>query len=413
MSSQTICILGGGIGGLVAANELRRLLPKYHRIVLVDRVEQHAFAPSFLWVMTGDRQSDRITRPIKSLLRPGVEFVHANVSAIDTERSRVEMEKGSLSYDYLVVAVGAELSPESVPGLHEAAHTFYTLNGASRLHGTLREFHAGRIAVVIASTPYKCPGAPLEGAMLIADYVRRNGRRERVAIDLYTPEPQPMPVAGPVLGNAVLNMLKSRSIEYHPLHKLVSVDPQKRQVTFEGKGSVEYDLLVAIPPHRSPSFVRQSNLANESGWLPVDRATLATKIGNIYAVGDVTAISIPGRWKSGVPLALPKAGVFAHVQASVVAHRIAAAIMDHVATESFCGDGYCMLEAGEDLAGFAYGNFFAEPSPDVKLKRIGKAWHVGKLLFEKWWLAPYGPRRALYKSLINLGSRFLGIPSNI
>jgi sulfide:quinone oxidoreductase len=136
-------------------------------------------------------------------------------------------------------------------------------------------------------------------------------------------------------------------------------------------------------------------------------------VKNVYAVGDVTSISLPGRWKPDVPLMLPKAGVFAHVQASVVAHRIAAAVTGRESSVSFCGDGYCMLEAGEDLAGFAFGNFFAEPSPDVRLKRIGKAWHVGKVLFEKWWLEPYGIRRELYRQSIALGSRLMGVPSNI
>lgn len=411
--SKTIVILGGGVGGLVAANELRRLLPRRHRVVLIERNDTHAFAPSFLWVMTGARRPQGITCPVGSLLRPGVEFLPANALSIDTKRSLIETSDGAVGYDHLVVALGAELAMEKIPGLSEAAHTFYTLDGASRLHTALRGFQAKRIAIVVASMPYKCPGAPLEGAMLIAGFIRRNDRPGGVEIGLFTPEPQPMPVAGPVLGRAALEMLSSRGVAYHPLHKLESVDPDQKQMTFENRGSFPYDLLVVIPPHRSPDVVRGSALANESGWVPVDRSTLSTSIANVSAIGDVTSISIPGRWKPDAPLMLPKAGVFAHVQGSVVAHRIAASILGQETSVGFCGDGYCMLEAGEDLAGFAYGDFFAEPSPDVKLKRIGKSWHIGKVLFEKWWLSPFGFKRTLYRSAIGIGSKLMGVPSNI
>jgi sulfide:quinone oxidoreductase len=85
-----------------------------------------------------------------------------------------------------------------------------------------------------------------------------------------------------------------------------------------------------------------------------------------------------------------ESGVFAHAQAETAAARVAAEISGCQPSSEFCGDGYCMLEAGEDFAGIAFGNFFAEPSPQVNLRQIGKAWHVGRVLFEKWWLTPPG-----------------------
>jgi sulfide:quinone oxidoreductase len=181
-------------------------------------------------------------------------------------------------------------------------------------------------------------------------------------------------------------------------------------LVFEGKEPVRYDLLIAIPPHRGPRLVREAGLANEAGWVPVDRATLATKHENVYALGDVTAISIPGRWKPDVPLVLPKAGVFAHAQAEVVARRIAAEVTGSSAQDEFPGAGYCMLEAGESMAGFAFGDFYAEPSPQIELRQIGRTWHVGKVLFEQWWLAPFGPRRTALQLAITLGGKALGIP---
>jgi sulfide:quinone oxidoreductase len=413
MKAKNILILGGGVGGLVTANELRRHLPRAHRIVLVEKNTQHAFAPSFLWMMTGDRTPEQIARPVRELVRSGVEIVHAEAQAIDLAKRQVETDAQSLSYDYLIIALGADLAPETIPGLVEAAHTYYTYDGTVKLRDALASFTGGMIALVVSAMPYKCPGAPHEGAMLIADFFRKRGMREKVDIQMFTPEPQPMPVAGPALGDVIKQMLQSKGIAFHSQHKLTSVNPQTRELSFDGKGPVKYDLFVAIPPHRAPSLVRQAGLANEAGWIPVDRATLATKHENVYALGDITAISIPGRWKPEVPMMLPKAGVFAHNHAEVVAHRIAAEINGRTPKEEFCGDGYCMLEAGEDLAGFAYGNFFAEPSPQVTLHKMGKAWHLGKVLFEKWWLTPFGLRRELLRQTLRWGGKVKGIPVTV
>ncbi len=408
-----IVILGAGIGGQVVANELRHVLADEHQVTLVEREVRHAFAPSFLWVMTGDRRPQQVTRDVRALVRPGVEVLERDVRAIDVARRRVEFDGESLAYDYLVVALGAELAPDAIPGLAAGGHTFYTLEGATRLRAALDGVTGGTVAVVVSALPYKCPGAPHEGAMLLADFFRRRGRRDTVSVHLFTPEPQPMPVAGPALGDAVRQMLEQRGIAFHPSHKLTEVRPETRELLFEGKAPVTYDLLVAIPPHRPPALARQAGLANDSGWIAVDARTLATRHERVFAIGDVTTVPIPGRWKPDVPLMVPKAGVFAHAQALVVAHRIAAEIRGAAATDTFCGDGFCMLEAGEDLAGVAFGDFFHEPSPDVRVKSVGRAWHVGKVLFEKWWLSPWGVRRALFKSALRAGSRLYGVPVDL
>jgi len=258
--------------------------------------------------------------------------------------------------------------------------------------------------------PYKCPGAPHEGAMLIADFFHKRGLDEKVKVHLFTPEPQPMPVGGPALGEAVKQMLGNNGVAFHALHKLTGVDADARELHFEGKDAFQYDLLVAIPPHRGSRVVREAGLTNEAGWIPVNRLTLQTQTEGVYALGDVTAISIPGRWKPDVPLMLPKAGVFAHAQAKVVAQRIAAEIAGRGKPSEFPGVGYCMLEAGESLAGFAFGDFFAEPSPQIELRQIGKTWHLGKVLFEQWWLASHGLRREALRLTLTLGGKALGIP---
>ena len=410
MTGKTVLILGGGVGGLATANELRRLLPQEHRIVLVERNPDHFFAPSFLWLMTGERRLEQIRCDVRSLLLRDIELELAEAQAVDMGKHHVQTSTKVLPYDYLVVALGAELAPEMIPGLLESAQTFYTFDGALKLHDALKSVPGGRVAVVVSALPYKCPGAPHEGAMLIADFFRKPGLNGKVEVHLFTPEPQPMPVAGPALGEAVKQMLTNNGVAFHALHKLSRVDADAHELHFEGKDAFQYDLLVAIPPHRGSRVAREAGLTNEAGWIPVNRLTLQTQYEGVYALGDATAISIPGRWKPDVPLMLPKAGVFAHAQAKVAAQRIAAEIAGVGKPTEFPGVGYCMLEAGESMAGFAFGDFFAEPSPQIELRKIGKTWHLGKVLFEQWWLAPLGLRREALRLALAFGGKALGIP---
>ena len=416
MNTKTIVILGGGVGGIVVANELRHPAKAgrhEHKVVLVEKNTEHAFAPSFLWLMTGDRKADKITKPIRTLVRSGVEVIHAEVTGIDIPNRRITTTTQPLNFDYLIIALGAELAPELIPGLTESAFSFYTFEETKRLQQALGKSNGGNIALVVSALPYKCPGAPHEAAMLVADYFRRRGLNHKVNVHLYTPEPQPMPVAGPQLGEAVTQMLTSKGIAFHPLHKLISVDSQNHMLSFEGIEPARYDMLIVIPPHRGPRIVREAGLTNEAGWVPVDRSTLKTKYENVYAIGDITAISIPGRWKPDVPMMLPKAGVFAHAQAKVVSQRIVDEVNGIVPKAEFCGAGYCMLEAGDGLAGFAFGDFFAEPSPRLELRNIGRAWHLGKVLFEQWWLSPFGLKKQILHSALTLGGKVLKIPVSV
>lgn len=410
MSGKTIVILGAGVGGLVAAATLRRRLPAEHRIVLVEKEARHAFAASFLWLLSGERTPEQVARPLASLVPAGVELVQAEARALDLAARRVQTTARDLTYDYLILALGATLAPDAIPGLAEGTHAFFTAGGAQDAHDALRAFSGQSVAVVVSALPYKCPGAPHEAAMLVADYLRRKRRQNGVAVHLYTPEPQPMPVAGPALGEAVRGMLAQSGVEFHPQHKLTSVNPARRELAFEGKESVRHDLILSIPPHRGPSLARPAGLANEAGWIPVDRATLQTPHPGVYAIGDATTIAIPGRWKPEVPLMLPKAGVFAHAQAQAVARRIAAEIGGHKPLAEFDGAGFCMLEAGDGRAGFAFGHFYAQPAPAMRLGKTGRLWHWGKVLFEQWWLASPGVRRDLLRGAIVLGGKALRLP---
>ena len=406
MSKKTILILGGGVGGIVTANALQQRLGSEHRIVVVDRRAEYIFTPSLLWVMVGWRQPGQIRKDLRRLVRPGVEVIQAAVQAIDPERSRVRTDDKELSYDYLVVALGADLAPETAPGFSQTAHNFFDLEGAAGLWSALQQFQGGRVAVLVSAMPYKCPAAPYEAAMLLDDALRRRGVRDRSEIHLFTPEPQPMPVAGPMMGEAVVSMLAAKGIGFHPNLPLDHLDAAGRTLVFKNGRQESFDFLAGVPPHRPPSVVKESPLANEAGWLPVDRHTLATRFENVYAIGDVTTITLA----NGKPL--PKAGVFAHAEGEAVAARIVAEIGGSAPRAEFDGVGYCWIEAGGGSAGFTSGQFYAEPNPVVGLPRSGGLWHWSKVMFETYWLGEGLPRQ-LARLGLNLGAKIFGIPASL
>ncbi len=378
--AKTIVILGGGVGGVVAATFLRKKLPEQHRVIIVDRERNHLFAPSLLWLMTGQRSARKISRPLDRLAKKGIDVICGEIERIEPEARRVRVVGRDLDADYIVVSLGAALAPETIPGLVEAGYNFYTLAGAESLRDALEEFNNGKIVVLTATPAYKCPAAPYEAAMLLNDYCRRRGIGDRTQVDLYAAEPAPMGVTGPDVSAGVRRMVEDKGIGYHPEHQVAEVDAGGQCITFDTGATADFDLLAYVPPHRSPRVVREAGLVDDSGWVPVDRNTLHTQFSDVYAIGDVTGIPL----KVGKPL--PMAGVFAERQAEVVAQNIAREITGTGESAWFNGHGECFIETGGGKAGFGRGDFYAEPTPQIKLHTPGRRWHLGKVLFEKRWL---------------------------
>lgn len=375
---RTALVLGAGIGGIVVAETLRKLLPAEDRVLVVERERTHVFAPSLLWHMIGDNDAAAFTRPLSALSARGIDLVTGEVARIDPTHRTVEVDGRQLSGDALVVALGADYAPEAVPGLAEAGHNLYTLKGAQEIRAALNAFEGGRIVVLTAAPAYKCPAAPYEAAMLVAAYCKKRRLRKETTVTIYAAEPAPMPVTGPVIGAQVTRMLEMKGIPYFPTHQVTRIEAGS--LHFANGATVGFDLLFYVPPHRAPAVVKAAGLCAESGWIAVDRETMETQFPGVYAIGDVTSIPL----KMGRPL--PKAGVFAHGQAEVVGKNIARAWTGQGEAAKFDGHGMCFLEIGGGMAGVGSGNFYAEPTPDVRMRTPNPAWHLGKVLYEKYWL---------------------------
>ncbi len=327
----------------------------------------------------GLRTPEKIVRDLATLGKKGIEVIKGQVDKIDAERSVVHVNGTELAADYLVISLGADLAPEKVPGLAEAGHNLYSLDGATAIRDARKKLERGRVVVLTAGIPYKCPAAPYEAAMLLDHDLRKRKLRDRVEVAVYSWEPGPMGVAGPEVSAGVKQMLQERDIAYYPQHQVSRVDAASGTLKFGNGTEAGFDFLVYIPPHVAPEVVQQAGLTGESGWVPVDRHTMETRYSRVYAIGDVTGIPLA----MGLPL--PKAGVFAHHEGEAVARTIASQISGNGRSGRYEGAGECFIEVGGGKAGFGRGNFYTEPTPTVKLRKPTRYWHAGKVLYEKDW----------------------------
>lgn len=353
MAISRVVVLGGGVGGMVAASELKKRLADEVAVTLIDKTCEQILGASQLEMMVGRRDKDSAIVNVRDLAKKGVEVVCAEATWLSTEQRTVQCAENGYAYDYLIVALGARLAPEKIRGLTEASETYYTADGAVKLNAALKEFSGGRIAIVVSSLPYKCPAAPYEGAFLMDAFLRERGVRDKSFLDIYTPEPQPMPSGGEAVRAPMLALLGEREITFHPKHTLAQVDAATKRLVFKEETEADYDLLVAIPPHVPPDIIVHSELAGPNGWIPVDRVTLKTQKERIWAIGDVNGISL------GEGRSLPKAAVFAEAEAIAVVSQIVADMRGDAA-EPFHGLGACYIDLGDHRAAYAEGSFFVE-----------------------------------------------------
>jgi sulfide:quinone oxidoreductase len=344
-----VLILGAGFGGLELASSLDTTLGSDVEVTLVDRAEGFVFGFSKLDVMFGKVTPEHVLHRFEDLAPAGVRFVSTTVRSIDPVARRVETDAGPLDGDVLVVALGADLHPDETPGLVEAGHEFYTVEGAFAAREVIETFAGGNVVVAVTSTPFKCPPAPSETALLVHDHIRARGLLDRSTVSLVMPLGLPIPPS-PAASEALLTEFAARGISWHPGALVRGLDPATRTCALADGTELPFDLFLGVPVHRAPEVVLESGLA-EDGWIPVDPRTLRTSYDDVYAVGDVTSVGTP------------KAGVFAEGQAAVVAAQLVARARGEADVATYVGTGTCYLEFGGGRVGRVEGTFLSGEPP--------------------------------------------------
>lgn len=376
-----VVVLGGGFGGLEAARELRSALPADDEVVLVSASDRFFMGFAKLWDLAGLRALEAGTRPLGALEPGGVRFVHAEVTAIDPASVSASTTAGPLAGDALVVALGTVPSPDHLRLLAAmGGHNLYDADALPAMHAALDGVTSGRVVVAILGGPFKCPPAPYEAALLVDERLRRRGVRDRVAVDLVTPQPMTLPAAGPDASRLVAGYLAERGIGLLDRRVVSGVDDGPT-LRFEGGESLELSVLLGVPAEKAAPAVATSPLAGASGFVEPDPATLRTAHPGVYAVGDCTTIPT-------ATAHLPKAGVFAAAQARVAARNVAAELHGGDGAR-FDGHGTCFLELPGRRVAMVEGDFFAEPGPDVRLLPPSEEHFRAKQAYERDRLAEW------------------------
>ena len=329
-----ILVLGAGFGGLELTTRLSDALGDDVDIVLIDQADGFVFGFSKLDVMFGRTTAEAVRHPYRDLVKPGVRFVRAAIRSIDPVRRRVETDDGAFEADVMVVALGADLDPAATPGLTEAGREFYTVDGAFAARDVLESFGGGRVVIGVTSTPFKCPPAPSETALMLHDFLVGRGLRDATEISLVMPLGAPIPPS-PAASAALLDAFAERGIGWYPERLVRALDLQRRVALLGDGEEMPFDLFLGVPRHRVPAVVAESGMCVD-GWIPVDPLTLETAYQDVYAVGDVTSVGTP------------KAGVFSERQASVVADQLIARHGQPGTARAYDGRGICYIEFGHD-----------------------------------------------------------------
>lgn len=369
-----VLILGGGFGGLSAANEIRNnLLSSQVKITVIDKKDWFMVGFAKLWIIKGIRTFENSIGSLNKLAKKEINFLKEEILKIDLQNKNIKTTTRTLSYDFLIIAMGAVLAPEKIPGLVAHGMNLYDHTQLTKIHNNLKEMKSGNIAISIMGMPYKCPPAPFEASLLIDSMLREQGVRDSIQIHFYSPAPITLPVAGPEISKQILDLINSEKIIFHGSCKIKTVE--KNKLIFQS-GESDFDLLLAIPPHIAPTVIYESGLAKEGGFIPIDR-NCKTSFENVYAVGDVTNLAVTDT------IGVPKAGVFAEKEAITVAHNIIAKIQSKEESLLFDGKGGCFIETGRNTASLIEVDMFSGSKPSAKLTESTTEHLYEKLQFEK------------------------------
>jgi len=385
--THRIVILGGGTGGTLVANRLRRRYDEDEAtIVVVDKDDRHVYQPGLLFVPFGLADVDEIVKPRHRQLHTGIEFHQTEIDRVVLAEDRVLLSDGAtLPYDVLIVATGVTLQPEETegltgPGWRERMFTFYDVPGAEQLSRALNDFDGGRMVVNLVDMPIKCPVAPLEFAFLADSYFTERGIRDRVELVYVTPLDGAF--TKPVASEHLAGLLSAKGIELVTEFAVGEADGEGGRLVSWDEREVPFDLLVTVPLHGGAPYVERSEgLGDELGFVTTDPSTLQSPTHpNVFALGDATNVPIS------------KAGSVTHFEGEALTENVVRFLAGQELSASYDGHANCFIETGFGKALLIDFNYETEPLPGrfptalgpLPLLKESRLNHLGKLMFQ--WL---------------------------
>jgi sulfide:quinone oxidoreductase len=370
-----VLVLGAGFGGLELSSLLSEALGENLDLTIIDKNDSFFFGFSKLDVMFGKKTSDSVRLYYKDIVKPGVRFKQEEILEIDPETRKVVTNKGNYHPDILVIALGADYDQAATPGLLEGGNEFYSFEGAERLRSVIPSFTKGHAIIGVTSTPFKCPPAPSEAALLLDEYLIAHGVRENCTISLVMPFNIPIPPS-PETSKALIAAFKERGITFLPNRLVIALDPDRKVAILDDKTELPYDLFLGIPKHRVPAVVKASGMTDD-GWIPVEYKTLETFYPNVYAIGDVTSVGTA------------KAGIFSEGAAQTVAAKLIAEFNGGDHPPDYDGAGTCYIEFGRKMVGRVDVDFLTDVTPTGQFFEpsdvlVREKQHFGASRKEKW-----------------------------
>ena len=382
--TKRVVILGGGTGGTLVANRLRRMFSLDElELTVVDQDDRHVYQPGLLFVPFGLAHSEDIVRPRHRQLHNDIEFLESAIDRVEIEANKVHVADGTvLAYDVLVVATGATLVPEETPGLTgpgwmEKVFTFYTPEGAGALAGALATFDRGRVVVNVVDMPIKCPVAPLEFCFLADWYFHQRGIRDRINLTYVTPLDGAF--TKPVAAKHLAGMLADKGIELVTEFNTSEVDGAGGRLVSYDEREVPFDLAVVIPLHGGAEYVgRSPGLGDDLNFVLTDEHTMQSKASpNVFVIGD--AANVP----------TSKAGSVTHFEGETLVENVRRHLAGEPLVEGFDGHANCFIETGFHKALLIDFNYDTEPltgrfpgAVGLPLLKESRLNHLGKLLFQ-------------------------------
>jgi sulfide:quinone oxidoreductase len=379
-------ILGGGTAGTMAANKLRKELPKADwQITVIDADDNHRYQPGYLFMPFGTYQPEQVTKSRRSTLNSEVSLEFGEIDVVRPEDQVVALDDGrEFGYDMLIIATGVRPRPDQTDGMlgpewGNSIHEFYSYEGSVKLAEKLKNWPGGRLVVNIVEMPIKCPVAPLEFTFLADSFFKDKGMRDKVEMTYVTPLPGAF--TKPIAAEAFGNTLQEKDIAVESDFMLMEIDNEKKALVSYDEREVPFDLLVTVPLNMGAEFVARSGMGDELNLVPVDKFTqISTEYDNIFALGD--ANDIPAS----------KAGSVAEFEIDIFVENFLQHIAGRDMTHRFDGHANCFIETGGGKAMLIDFNYDYEPMPGkypyagigpMNLLKESRVNHLGKLAF-RW-----------------------------